>query len=120
MLRNDFLDRMIEMRQAGKEEMEGNMQSANNSNPGATFSKLQQIHLSGVIGYYLKLTETCKICTISHLLALNHPKQTLSLNTLLKQILVFGRLNTEHQYSAMGLEMILQFVLVAKGKRIFR
>jgi hypothetical protein len=32
---------MIELRQAGKEEMQGDVQSEENANTGATFSKLQ-------------------------------------------------------------------------------
>jgi hypothetical protein len=34
---------MIELRQAGKVEIEGDVQSVENSNIGATFSKIQQI-----------------------------------------------------------------------------
>ena len=42
LVRNDFLDCMMEMRKAGKEEVQGDVQSAKNDNIGVTFSKLQQ------------------------------------------------------------------------------
>jgi hypothetical protein len=48
--RNDFLDCMMELRKAGKDEVQGDVQSAENANKGATFSTLQQ-HL------ILRLTE---------------------------------------------------------------
>jgi hypothetical protein len=41
--RNDFLDCMIELRQASKDEMKGDTQSAQNENTGETFGKLQYI-----------------------------------------------------------------------------
>jgi hypothetical protein len=41
LVRNDFLDCMIELRQGGKDEAQGDMQSAKNASMGATFSKLQ-------------------------------------------------------------------------------
>jgi hypothetical protein len=41
LVRNDFLDCMIELRQGGKEEAQGEAQSAKNANTGATFSMLQ-------------------------------------------------------------------------------
>jgi hypothetical protein len=42
---------MIELRRAGKNEMQGDVQSAQNANTGATFSKLQQIVLLGLTEY---------------------------------------------------------------------
>jgi hypothetical protein len=39
--RNDFLDCMMELRRASKDEAQGDVQSAENANTGATFSKLQ-------------------------------------------------------------------------------
>jgi hypothetical protein len=42
LVRNDFLDCMIELRQADRDEANGDVQSAENGNIGATFSKLQQ------------------------------------------------------------------------------
>jgi hypothetical protein len=42
LVRNDFLDCMMELRQADKDEVQGDVQSAKNANIGATFSKLQQ------------------------------------------------------------------------------
>jgi hypothetical protein len=59
LVRNDFLDCITELRQARKNEMEGNVQSEKNSNTGATFSKLQQTVSLIVRGYYLKLTGRC-------------------------------------------------------------
>jgi len=41
LVRNDFLDCMMELRQASKDEAQGDVQSAKKSNTGATFSKLQ-------------------------------------------------------------------------------
>jgi tRNA G46 methylase TrmB len=41
LVRNDFLDCMIELREGGKDEAQGDMQSAKNASIGATFSKLQ-------------------------------------------------------------------------------
>jgi hypothetical protein len=40
-VQNDFLDCMIELRQASMDEMQGDVQSAQNENTGETFSKLQ-------------------------------------------------------------------------------
>jgi hypothetical protein len=40
-VRNDFLDCMIELRQGSKDEMKGDTQSAQSENKGETFSKLQ-------------------------------------------------------------------------------
>jgi len=42
LVRKDFLDSMMELRQAGMDEAQGNVQSEKKSNTGATFSKLQQ------------------------------------------------------------------------------
>jgi hypothetical protein len=42
-VRNDFLDCMIELRKADKDEALGDVKSAKNVNTGETFSKLQQI-----------------------------------------------------------------------------
>ena len=36
---NDFLDCMMELRQASKDEGQGDVQSAENENTGATYSK---------------------------------------------------------------------------------
>jgi len=43
LVRNDFLDYMMELRQAGKDEAQGDVQSARNANIGATFSTLKKI-----------------------------------------------------------------------------
>jgi hypothetical protein len=51
LVRNDFLDCMMELRQASKDEAQGDVQSANNGNTGATFSKLQQNVIPGETGY---------------------------------------------------------------------
>ena len=51
LVRNDFLDCMMELRQAGMDEAQGDVQSANNANTGATFSKLQQNAILGETGY---------------------------------------------------------------------
>ena len=48
---NDFLDCMMELRQASTDEVEGDVQSAKNSNTGATFSKLQQNVVLSETGY---------------------------------------------------------------------
>jgi len=42
LVRNDFLDCMMELRQASKDEAQENVQSAENANTGTTYSKLQQ------------------------------------------------------------------------------
>jgi hypothetical protein len=59
LVRNDFLDSMIELRQASKGEMLGDVQSAKNANSGSAFSKLQQIFIFGVTEYWDKLSENC-------------------------------------------------------------
>jgi hypothetical protein len=41
-VRNDFLDCMIELRQGGQDEVQGDVQSAENENKVHSFSKLQQ------------------------------------------------------------------------------
>jgi len=46
LVRNDFLDCMMELRQASKNETQGDVQSAENENTVASYSKLQ---LSGII-----------------------------------------------------------------------
>ena len=51
LVRNDFLDCMMEMRQASKDEAQGDVQSEKNANTGAKFSKLQQNLISGVTEY---------------------------------------------------------------------
>jgi hypothetical protein len=50
---------MIELRQAGKDEMLRDVQFAKNANTGSAFSKLQQIFIFGVTEYWDKLSETC-------------------------------------------------------------
>jgi len=42
LVRKDFLDCMMQLRQASKDEAQGDVQSAKKSNTGTTFSKLQQ------------------------------------------------------------------------------
>jgi hypothetical protein len=42
LVRNDFLDCMMELRQADKGEVQGDVQSAENGNIGAKYSKLRQ------------------------------------------------------------------------------
>ena len=51
LVRNDFLDCMMELRQASKDEAQGDVQSANNANTGTTFSKLLQNVILGETGY---------------------------------------------------------------------
>ena len=41
LVRNDFLDCMMELREASKDEAQGDVQPAVNANTGATFSKLR-------------------------------------------------------------------------------
>ena len=42
LVRNDFLDCLMELRKAGKDEVQGDVQSAENANTDPAFSKLQQ------------------------------------------------------------------------------
>jgi len=42
LVRNDFLDSMMELRKARKDDAQGDMESVKNANIGVTFSKLQQ------------------------------------------------------------------------------
>ena len=51
LVRNDFLDCMMELRQASKDEAQGDVQSAKKSNTGATYSKLQQNVILGETRY---------------------------------------------------------------------
>jgi hypothetical protein len=51
MVQNDFLDCMMELRQASKDEAQGVVQSAENANIGAAISKLQHIIRLGETGY---------------------------------------------------------------------
>ena len=51
LVRNDFLDCMMELRQASKNEEQGDVQSAKKSNTGATCSKLQQNVILSETGY---------------------------------------------------------------------
>ena len=41
LVRNDFLDCLMELRQASKDEAQGDVQPAENANTGATYSTLQ-------------------------------------------------------------------------------
>jgi hypothetical protein len=47
---------MMEMRQASKDEVKGDVQAAEKANTGATFSKLQQNLIFEVTEYYVKLS----------------------------------------------------------------
>jgi hypothetical protein len=51
LVRNDFLDCMMELRQAGKDVVQGDVQYAENANIGATFSKLQHNNTLNERGY---------------------------------------------------------------------
>jgi len=51
LVRNDFLDCMMELRQASKDEAQGDVQSTKKSNTGATFSKLKHNITLGETGY---------------------------------------------------------------------
>ena len=51
LVRNDFLDCMMELRQASKDEAQGDVQSEKNPNTGATYSKLQLSVILGETGY---------------------------------------------------------------------
>ena len=53
---NDFLDCMIELRKVCKEEVQGDVQSAEDANTGDTFSKLQQHGILGMTNYLVKLS----------------------------------------------------------------
>jgi hypothetical protein len=57
LVRNDILDCMMELRQASKDETQGDVQSARNANTGTTFSNLQQDLILGVTEYCVKLSE---------------------------------------------------------------
>jgi hypothetical protein len=48
---------MIELRQAGKDKMQGDVQSAKNVNTGSAFSKLQQTFIFGVTEVWDKFSE---------------------------------------------------------------
>jgi len=51
LVRNDFLDCMMELRKAGKDEQQGDVKSAKNANTGVKFSKLQQNVILNERGY---------------------------------------------------------------------
>ena len=51
LVRNDFLDCMMELRRASKDIAQGDVQTAENENIGDTFSKLQQNVILGETGY---------------------------------------------------------------------
>ena len=51
LVRNDFLDCMMELRQASQAEVQGDVQSVENANIGAKFSMLQQNVILGVTEY---------------------------------------------------------------------
>ena len=51
LVRNDFLDCMMELKQASKDEVKGDVKSAENEITGATFSKLQQSIRLDATGY---------------------------------------------------------------------
>jgi hypothetical protein len=51
LVRNDFLDCMMELRQASMFDAQGGVQSAKKSNTGATFSKLKHNNTLSETGY---------------------------------------------------------------------
>jgi len=51
LVRNDFLDCMMELRKASNDEVQGDAKSAKNDNIGVTFSKLQQNVILNETGY---------------------------------------------------------------------
>jgi len=51
LVRNDFLDCMMELRKASKDDVQGDVQSAKNVNIGVTLSKLQQNVILSDTGY---------------------------------------------------------------------
>ena len=57
LVKNDFLDCMMELRQASKDEEQGDVQLAKKSNKGATFSKLQQNVILGGTRYSEKVSK---------------------------------------------------------------
>jgi len=65
LVRNDFLDCMMELRQASNGESQGDVQTEKNAKTGTTYSKLQQILVLGVTEYYVKLLEDIKFITSS-------------------------------------------------------
>jgi hypothetical protein len=69
---------MMELRQASKDEVKGDVQAAENANTGATFSKLQQNLILEVTEYYVKLSLECYVYNITHLLAINQHNQSVS------------------------------------------
>jgi len=72
LVRNDFLDCMMELRRASKDEAQGDVQSEKNANTGVTFGKLQLSVTLGETGYYVKLSEKNYIYNIIHLIGINH------------------------------------------------
>jgi ribosomal protein RSM22 (predicted rRNA methylase) len=48
---------MMELRQAAKDEVQGNVQDTRNVNTGAMFSKLKQNLITEMTEYYVKLSE---------------------------------------------------------------
>ena len=51
LVRNDFLDCMMELRQVSQDEVQGDVQSAENAHIGAKFSMLQRNVILGVTEY---------------------------------------------------------------------
>jgi hypothetical protein len=56
LVRNDFLDSMIELRKADNDEALGDLKSAKSVNLGESFSKLQKIFILLVTGHWVKFS----------------------------------------------------------------
>jgi hypothetical protein len=86
-VRNDFLDCLIELRKATKDEAQGDVQSAKNANTGETFSKFHQLFIYGVTGYKFTFSEKCYIYNIINLVATNSESKSVSLDALEKRMM---------------------------------
>jgi hypothetical protein len=72
LVRNDFLDSMIELRKAGKDEALGDVKCEKSANCGEGISKLQKIFILFVTWHWGKFSENDYIYNIIHLFAIQH------------------------------------------------
>jgi len=77
----------MELRQASKDEAQGDVQSGKNANASTTYSKLQQNLILGVTEYQVKSSGEYYIYNIIHLLTINHQNQSVVLDTIMKRML---------------------------------
>jgi hypothetical protein len=91
---------MIELRKAGNDEALGDVKCAKSADSGEVFSKLQQMFIYLVRGYWVKLSEKIYIYITIHLVAINHENQSDFLDELKKRMMAKCHLHITSPFTA--------------------